>query len=204
MRPRYLPLVILGKKMLVVDLGMTHVSMGASVLGSTSHWVLCTLSQRGKARQEPAKPAIQPNRAADTCHAKSDEQKLGVVWRKEELGAVMTGVSPDSELFMTQCAKSSRGPCPPCYPTLSFFFFLEAQRSRRNSSGRVSLSPDIFSAHLGGLSSLKTPDPEFSDSRDSSHCFPMGRWLHPFPPERKSRRGTYFCLSPVGLVSSHD
>ena len=38
-RPRYLLLMILEKMMLVVDLDMTHVTMEASVLGSTVHWL---------------------------------------------------------------------------------------------------------------------------------------------------------------------
>lgn len=35
--------------MLVVDPDMTHVTVGASVLGSPVHWLLYMLSQRGKA-----------------------------------------------------------------------------------------------------------------------------------------------------------
>lgn len=55
-RPMYLPLVILGKMMLVVDLGLTCVGIGASVLGSAVYWILCMLSQRGKANTGKASP----------------------------------------------------------------------------------------------------------------------------------------------------
>lgn len=48
-RPRYQLPLILGKMMLVVDPDMTHVTVGASVLGSPVHWLLYMLSQRGKA-----------------------------------------------------------------------------------------------------------------------------------------------------------
>lgn len=65
------------KKMLVVDLGVTCVSMGVtSVPGSAVHLVLCMLR---RARQVLAKSVIQPNKVAGACHRKSDEQKLGVV-----------------------------------------------------------------------------------------------------------------------------
>lgn len=77
MRLKYLSLVILGKMMLVVDLGMTRISMGVtSVPGSAVHLVLCMWR---RARQVLAKPVIQPNKAAGACHRKSDGQKLGVV-----------------------------------------------------------------------------------------------------------------------------
>lgn len=94
----------------------------------------------------------------------------------------MTGASLDSELFVTQWAKSSRGPCPPCCPALSFYsFFPEAQRSGGIFQEEYFLPLDIFSAHLGGLSLLKTLGPEFSQSRDSSHCFPLCECLPLFP-----------------------
>lgn len=79
-RPRYLSLVILGKMMLVVDLGMTHINMGvASVPGSAVHLVLCMLR---RARQVLAKPVVHSSPAQQSnnaCHGKSEEQKLGVV-----------------------------------------------------------------------------------------------------------------------------
>lgn len=80
MRPRYLSLGILGKRMLVVDLGATRINMGvASVPGSAVHLVLCVLR---RARQVLAKPVVHSSPAqqsSNACHGKSDEQKLGVV-----------------------------------------------------------------------------------------------------------------------------
>lgn len=80
MRPRYLSLGILGKRMLVVDLGVTRISMGvASVPGSAVHLVLWMLR---RARQVLAKPVVHSSPAPQSshaCHGKSDEQKLGVV-----------------------------------------------------------------------------------------------------------------------------
>lgn len=63
---------MLVKMMLFVDLGLTPVHMGASVLGSLG-FVYVESEGQGKYRQS------QPNKAADTRHGKSDEQQLGAV-----------------------------------------------------------------------------------------------------------------------------
>lgn len=75
-RPRCLWLVIIGKMLLVVDLDMTHVTVGTGVLGSTVHWFLCMLSQRGKASSCKASNLAQQS---SRYLAWEDEQKLGVV-----------------------------------------------------------------------------------------------------------------------------
>lgn len=75
-RPRYLLLVIIGKMLLVVDLDMTHVTVGTRLLGSTVRWFLCMLSQGGKASSCKASNLAQQS---SRYLAWEDEQKLGVV-----------------------------------------------------------------------------------------------------------------------------
>lgn len=56
-------LVVLERVMLAVDLGMTHVTVGAIALGSAVHWLLYMLSQKGKASTCKARnPAQQSSR----------------------------------------------------------------------------------------------------------------------------------------------
>lgn len=100
---------------------------------------------------------------------------------EEGLGVGMIGASLDSELFVTQWAKSSRSPAL-LAAQLCHFSLPRSPEIWRNIPGRIFfLPPDIFNAHLGGLSLLKTLGTEFSETWDSSHCFPLCECLPPFP-----------------------
>lgn len=165
--------------MLVVDLDMTHVTMEASVLGSTVHWLWCMLSQRGKASTCKASNLAQPSSRylpweewwteAGSC------QPRKASWRKEWLGVVVTNITWHCLVFLMILSYSwlsgpspvvpalLTGPCG-CLAVSFFLFFLEPR-----NEGRLLKEEFLWALLVSYLVACL-------------FCR-LGRSLYPFPPK---------------------